>query len=145
MSSLPIPATIRDTLKKLTAEKDTFAVNTFYEDDLLGRRCAGNSTVIRNLSFPAIKRSGAIEGREKARGRADGERLALKRRRGTDKRRSRDVSSARILRIADSSDCGTAGREKFLSSIRRRHTRTGQVAEVTYVSNCSSSFLILIS
>lgn len=123
MSSLPIPDTIRDTLKKLTLEKDTFAVNTFYEDDLLGRRCAGNSTVIRNLSFPAIKRSGAIEGREKARGRADGERLALKRRRGTDKRRSRDVSSARILQITDSSNCGTAGGEKLLSSARRRHTR----------------------
>ncbi|XP_073968280.1 uncharacterized protein [Bombus fervidus] len=70
----------------------------------------------------AIKRSGAIEGREKARGRTDGERLALKRRRGTDKRRSRDVSSARILQITDSSKCGTAGGEKFLSSIRRRHT-----------------------
>lgn len=91
-----------------------FVVNTFYEGDLLGRRCAGNSAVVRNLSSRAIKRSTAIEGREKAGGRSGGERLALKRRRGTDKKRFRDVSSARISRITDSSKSGNLGRLKSL-------------------------------
>lgn len=101
-----------------------FVVNTFYEGDLLGRRCAGNSAVVRNLSSRAIKRSTAIEGREKAGGRSGGERLALKRRRGTDKKRSRDVSSARISRITDSSKSGNLGRWKVCFQLSTRTQRS---------------------